>query len=349
MSLRPHTVVSGRQRWTAAAAGVAVLVLGLGLWMVRLPFVVWSAGEMSDLYASERFVVTGVETYQTTGKLQVAGVAVTRQPAGLGRILPAFYHPDEAVMPQVVSSPVGLPIPQVPMGPTTPEAQRAAEAAALRAAGLPVERAPRVVSVMVTGPSLGWLIPDDVIEMVGSTTVTSVTEFNQAVALYSVGETVALTVTRAGVRLESQIDVIARASNNELQTPSLGLVLTDSFLLGGIDVRGAPGEIGSGLILAIGVYDFVTPGGLLGDLSVAGAGSVDANGVVSGVTGASERLRAAEAAGVDVFLLPRSSCANVSLKASGMVVVAVGTLDEAISSLATLAKGWATPVPSCPA
>ena len=313
-----------------------------------------SAGSLVSVYDGDAGLpglsVTGADRYQVSGKLLVASVAVTKQAVGLGDALPAYYQPERAVVPQVVSTPFGLPIPQIAMGQSTPEAQRAAEAAALRAVDLPVERAPRVVSVMASGPSFGLLLPDDVIEMVGSTTVTTVAEFNQAMASYSVADTVQLTVTRGGERLDPQIDVVAQATFNQQQSPSLGVVLTDSFLLGGIDVKGAPTDIGGGLILAIGVYDLLTPGSLLGNLSVAGAGIVDANGVVSSVAGANERMDAARAGGVDVYLLPRSSCPNVSLPQSGMVVVAVGTLADAIQAIATLAAGGSTSlVPTCPA
>ena len=335
------------------SAAFAFVVLALGLASVRLPLVVWSAGGLVDLYSGDsqtRLSVSGATTYPTTGKLQVAGVAVGSQTVSLARALPAFYRQNEAVIPQVVNYPVGLPIGQVAVGVTTQEAQRATEAAALRAAGLSVERAPRVVSVMSSGPSYGLLQPDDVIEVVGSTTVTSVAEFNQALVLnYSVGDTVQLAITRDGVRLDNQIDVVAQASKNEQQSPSLGIVLTDSFLLGGVEVQGAPTDIGSGLMLAIGIYDLVTPGNLLGDNSVAGAGIVDANGVVSSVAGAVERLQAAQAAGVDIYLLPRSSCANVPLGSSRMVVLAVGSLADAIDGIRmVVAGGPAAQVYSCP-
>jgi len=353
MSLRRNVV--GRERWTAPVAALAFLAIGIGMPLVRLPFVVWSAGELVSVYDSENgqpgLSVTGATQYGVSSKLYVASVTVSKQDVGLNQVLPAYLHPDQAVMPQVVSSPIGLPIPQVSVGQSTAEAQRAAEAAALRAVDLPVERAPRIVSVMTSGPSYGLLLPDDVIEMVGSTTVTTVAEFNQAMASYSVADTVQLTVTRGGQRLDSQIDVVAEATYNQQQLPSLGVVLTDSFLLGDVNVAGAPTDIGAGLVLAIGVYDLLTPGSLLGNLSVAGAGIVDANGVVSGVAGTSQRMEAARAGGVDVYILPRSSCPSVDLTAtSGMIVVAVSSLSDAIHAISTLASGGsATFVPSCPA
>lgn len=340
-----------RSRWAGVASGLAVLVCAVVIATVRLPFVVWSAGAVTDLYAvsdgQSPLKVTGVATYAPSGKLQVAGVQATVQPVSLLRGLRAFYDRTQAVVPVTVGNPIGAPIAQVALGSDSLEAQRAAEAAALQLAGLPVERAPRVVSVMATGPSFSWLQPDDVIEAVGSTTVSSVADFNQAVGQHSVGDTIQLTVTRGGQRLDNQIDIVASGSSAEQQTPSLGVTLTDSYLLGAVDVQVGATDVGSGLMLAIAVYDLVTPEALLGGLSVAGAGAIDANGAVTGVAGADQRLQAAQAAGASVFLLPASNCANVSLKGITMTVVAVTALPEAVTALANLAAGRAWQVPTC--
>ena len=342
-----------RERWTALVSGLALLVLAGVLASVRLPFVVWSPGPLLDLYGTADgrpvLTVSGVPVYPVSGQLQVAGVAVTTKTVSLGRGLTAFYAPDQAVLPQAVNYPYGEPIAQVAVGQNAQETQRAAEAAALRQAGLPVERAPRVVSVISSGASSGWLLPGDVIEAVGSTTVTSVAEFNQAVALHSVGETILLTVTRDGKRLDNQVDIVAQAANDGQQTPSLGVTMTDSFLLGKVDVQGAPSDVGSSLLLALAIYDLVTDGPLLNGLSVAGTGVIDASGIVSGVAGTGERLQAAQKAGAQVFLLPRSNCANIPSGSWTMTIVAVASLPEAITSLQILAAGGsAGQVPTCP-
>ena len=336
------------------AAGLAIIALATAVTAIRLPFAVWSAGTVTNLYAVSDgkpvLTVTGVTTYPTTGRLQVAGVAVTGQSISLLRGLSAFYSPDQAVMPASVDYPIGAPIPQVASGLDSQETQRAAEAAALQLAGLTVERAPRVVSVMASGPSYGLLLPDDVIETVGSTPVASVADLNQAIALHPVGDTIQLTVMRDGKRLDNQVDIVGGSSNAEQQTPSLGITTTDSYVLNGVEVQGAPTDIGSGLMLALAVYDMVTPDPLLGNLSVAGVGVIDANGTITGVAGASERLRAAQDAGVEVFLLPHSNCANVSLAGLTMTVVAVTSLSGAVASLEALAEGQtARQVPTCQA
>jgi len=153
-------------------------------------------------------------------------------------------------------------------------------------------------------------------------------------------------VTRNGQLLDKQIDVVAVASNANQQAPSIGVTMTDSFLLGNVDVQNAPTELGSGLMLAIAVYDMLTPDRLLGGLTVAGAGIVDSTGVVSAVPGAQQRIEAAQKAGADVYLLPATSCATVSLTDVTMTVVSVSTLSGAISDLRKLAAGGSA-VSSC--
>ena len=321
------------------------MVLGFTVWSWQVPFVIWSAGQVTDLYASGGVSISGADTYPVTGHLDVASVAVSSPSVRFGDAVTAFYSPNQAVLPQAVSYPSGQPISQVMIGEQPIEPQRSAEAAALKLAGLSVTRAARVVSVASAGPSAGLLEPDDVITAVFATKVTSVAEFNQAVAAHSVGDTIQLTVTRGGVPLDSQIDVVAQASNSDQQTPSLGVTMTDSFVFDPVVVTNAPVSAGSGLMLAVAVYDLLTPDPLLGDMTVAGAGMVDSNGVVSGVAGANQRLQAAQAAGASVFLLPASSCSTVNLGTS-VTVVAVNSLQQAVDSLRTLAAGG-TSVPTC--
>ena len=335
-------------RLTALVAGGATLALGVALVTLQVPFVVWSAGGATDLYGTNGVRVSAPTTYLTSGRLLMANVS-SSSPVSLWRAVTAYFTTNQKTLPAFVTYPEGQPIPQVAYGQNSAESQRAAEAAALRLTGspdLPVQRAPRVVSVMAAGPSYNHLLPGDIIDAVGSTPVVSVMEFNAAIASHSISDTIQLTVTRNGQLLDKQIDVVAVASNANQQAPSIGVTMTDSFLLGNVDVQNAPTELGSGLMLAIAVYDMLTPDRLLGGLTVAGAGIVDSTGVVSAVPGAQQRIEAAQKAGADVYLLPATSCATVSLTDVTMTVVSVSTLSGAISDLRKLAAGGSA-VSSC--
>ena len=340
-----------RDRWTALAAGVATLVLGVVIASVRLPFVVWSPGGLADLYSNTGgLIVSGSPTYARTGHLLTTEVAVSSQTVSLGNAMTAFFSRDKTVFPQAVSYSVGLPIAPLVIGQQAVEAQRAAEAAALRLAALPgltARPVARVVSVLATGPSFGWLQPDDIIDAVGATTVTSVADFKAAVATHTIGDTIQLSVTRDGRTLDKQVDVVAQASYTSQQAPSLGVTMTDSYQLP-VLVTNAPIDTRAGLLLAIAVYDSITSGPLLGSLTVTGIGAVDANGTVSGVAGSKQALAAAQAAGIQVFLLPASNCVNASLPGLTMRVVAVTTLEQAVSSIQILATGGdISQVPVC--
>jgi len=329
---------------------VATLILGVVIASVRLPFVVWSPGSLTDLYAVDGLTVSASPRFVVTGHLYTAGISVSAQTISLGKAMTAYYSADKTVFPQAVTYSVGLPIAPLAIGQQPLEAQRAAEAAALRLAGEPeltVKPVARVVSVLATGPSFGWLLPDDVIDAVGAITVASVADFNAAVATHTIGDTIQLTVTRDGRQLENQVDVLAQGSNTSQQAPSLGVTMTDSYQMP-ITVRNAPSDASAGLMLALAVYDAVTPGPLLGSLSVAGVGAVDANGAVLSVAGTKQTLQAAQAAGVQVFLLPAGNCVNATLDGLTMTVVAVTTLAQAVQSLNILSSGAnASQVPSC--
>jgi len=338
-----------RDRWTALSAGVATVIFSIALAAVRLPFVVWSPGQLTDMYAAAGGIsVSGTQVFPVTGHLMTVDVAVTGQTVTLGHAVRAYYSNDQAVLPQAVNFPVGQPIAPVVIGQQSAEVQRAAEAAALGLAGQAPPKVVRVASILSFGPSYGRLQDDDIVNAVGSTAVTSVAEFNQAVATHTIGDTIQLTVTRGGKQMDT-IDVVAQASNAGQQAPALGVRMQDSYDLGSVVVRNAPSDTSAGLMLALAVYDKVTPLALAGNLTVAGVGQVDASGVVSGVAGVRERLQAAQAAGAQVFLLPSSNCANASLDGLTMTVVAVTNLGQAVVALQVLAGGGnASQVPTCP-
>jgi len=332
------------------------MILGGLILSIQVPFVVWSPGQVSDLYGriDGRPVVSlsGVETYRTSGQILVTDLDVSAPTVSLLTAMSAFFNPDHDLLPQAVSYPVGQPIVQVAVGQRSPEAQRAAEAAALILASedvtqVPVSRVVRVMSVEVGGASYGRLLPGDVLSAIGSTSLASVAEFSQAMSILSVGDTVQLTVIRNGKLIDTQINVVIEASVDERQAPSLGVTVSDSFLLGDVDITGAPDTMGSDLILALAIYDLVTPGDLLKGRTVAGTGILDSTGAVSPVAGARQQLLAAQIAGADVFLLPAGNCANVP-NGLTMTVIAVTTLADTVDSLAALVAGSpSSALPTC--
>ncbi|WP_407288264.1 hypothetical protein [Streptomyces sp. BP-8] len=105
----------------------------------------------------------------------------------------------------------------------------------------------------------------------------------------------------------------------------------------------------AGLMFSLGIVDKLDGDGSGGDLtggrSIAGTGTIDADGTVGAVGGAALKTQAARRDGASVFLVPKAECAQVRPAPAGLRLVPVTTLKGAVQALRALAKGGA--VPSC--
>lgn len=106
----------------------------------------------------------------------------------------------------------------------------------------------------------------------------------------------------------------------------------------------------AGLLFSLGIIDLIDGdgegGGLTGGRTVAGTGTIAADGTVGPVGGVPLKTQAARRDGATVFLVPERECADAAAELpDGMRLIPVATLQEAIDGLRALAKGGT--VPSC--
>lgn len=105
----------------------------------------------------------------------------------------------------------------------------------------------------------------------------------------------------------------------------------------------------AGLMFSLGIVDKLAGDGSGGELTggrtIAGTGTIDADGRVGAVGGAPLKTQAARRDGASVFLVPKAECAQVQPAPEGLRLVPVTTLKGAVRSLRALAKGG--PVPGC--
>ncbi|MGC5342170.1 S16 family serine protease [Streptomyces sp. DT24] len=106
----------------------------------------------------------------------------------------------------------------------------------------------------------------------------------------------------------------------------------------------------AGLFFALGIIDKLDGDGAGGDLTggrtVAGTGTISADGSVGAVGGVSLKTQAARRDGATVFLVPEDECAAARAeRPKGLRLVPVTTLKDAVSSLRALDQGGK--VPSC--
>lgn len=107
----------------------------------------------------------------------------------------------------------------------------------------------------------------------------------------------------------------------------------------------------AGLLFSLGIVDKLDGDGSGGDLTggrtIAGTGTIDADGKVGAVGGVALKTQAARRDGATVFLVPKAECSDARTELpEGLRLVPVTTLKGAVSALVALEKGKGS-VPSC--
>ncbi|MEE1739473.1 hypothetical protein PUR49_23605 [Streptomyces sp. BE147] len=123
--------------------------------------------------------------------------------------------------------------------------------------------------------------------------------------------------------------------------------------LGSMRISVDLGDVGgpsAGLFLALGIIDKLDGDGSGGDLtggrSIAGTGTISADGKVGAVGGVSLKTQAAHRDGATVFLVPEDECKQGEAeRPEGLRLIPVTTLKGAVDSLRSLEQGGK--VPSC--
>ncbi|WP_055702360.1 MULTISPECIES: S16 family serine protease [Streptomyces] len=120
-----------------------------------------------------------------------------------------------------------------------------------------------------------------------------------------------------------------------------------------VDVKADLGDIGgpsAGLFLSLGIIDKLDGNGSGGDLTggrtIAGTGTIKADGRIGPVGGVALKTKAARRDGATVFLVPKAECSDASAELpKGLQLIPVTTLKGTVDSLRALEKG--EKVPGC--
>lgn len=216
-----------------------------------------------------------------------------------------------------------------------------AAALGLQAAGYPVEFGPArgvlVAAVFPGAPAEGALRPGDVVTAVGGAQVRSSGDLVAAVR-GARDATLEVVFTRA--EEEGRVR-ITRGQVPGLEQPGLGVRVEDlvpTFDLP-VPVELDSGRIGgpsAGLMIALTVFDKVSPEDLAGGRRVAGTGGVLADGTVTRIGSIELKVLAAVREGADILLVPASQreAALAALpEGSDLRVIGVETVQDAIDVL----------------
>mgnify|MGYP000882209187 CR=1 FL=1 len=340
------------QGWTAVvAAGCAAACIGAAV-LLPIPFVVWAPGTTADLLAAGEEppvqVAQGVNIYPTSGRLLLASLTQTGPDARVSLVeaLYAYLVGSQEAVPRAAVYPSGADALEIAaaVATQTKTAQSNATAAALRSAGIKVDPVPLVEAVNSGGPAAGKLEVGDIVLGIRYASASAVTnvqtaaDASAAVASGKVGDQVIFTVLRGDAKRDATVTTQGSKSNPDL--PVAGVSFAQGYRYDAQVVYKLDEGVGGndiGLMLALALYDKVTPDALLENRVVAGTGSIDANGVVGRVSGVRERVVDAERAGASVFLVPAANCAELADVHSTVRVVPVTTLAAAVDALGALA------------
>lgn len=346
-----------RQTLTAFASALLFVGLAVLLVLVPVPFVSWSPDVTRDTLGSvdnEPIIkVSGIETYPTSGRLDLTVVATTRADAHLSlpQALLSYWLPHRDALPRDAIYDPGKSVEQVQHedADRMETAQDDAVVAALRADGQTVTERPAVYSVTIGGPAHQRLLPGDLVTAVDGMPTRTEKEVRDRIQRRQVGQTVIFTVIRA--KQEQRVKVITAESATQSDAPVVGITLGTGYDYApdiSFDLGQQIGGPSAGLVFALAIYDKITEGALLGGRHVAGTGTISPTGEVGPIGAIQEKIAGAEKAGATEFFMPASNCADLEGLRTKVRLIKVATLREAIAALQALnSPGGAEILPSC--
>ena len=195
------------------------------------------------------------------------------------------------------------------------------------------------------------LTPGDVIESVDGTATPTVRELAPLLAGRKAGDVVEVVVHTLNANPNSTrrtVKVRLIASPDQPGRTIIGIVPADTRTVEvpfevGISTA-AIGGPSAGLAFTLALLDDLTPGTLMGRVRVATTGTISEDGTVGAIGALRQKAVAVRRAGAKVFLVPKAqSAAEISAAraaaGSGVTVIPVGSLDEALAALKKFGGG----------
>ncbi len=321
----------GRLLWIL---GIVVVALAVGI-LYQPPIVVLGPGTSFDV--SEDISIRGVGTDAVDGGFLLTSVSV-QQPTGFGFLLALIQGKETVPISSVV--PRGVDEEEFFEEQRTlfEQTQRIAAAAAAKAAGMEVDirGTGAVVSAVIPGaPAARVLEEGDVITAVDGQPVRLADDVGRPIRSRPRGTRFQITIEREDrertVELTSREGVVEGA-------PGIGVLLEtrDFDVELPFDITFREREIGgpsAGLAYALAIYDLIEEANVADGRDVATTGTIDLDGRVGPVGGLEEKAISAKRAGAELFLVPEDEVRDA--RSSGLDVVGVGTLEDALRALRT--------------
>jgi len=314
----------------AAVLGLA-LVFAVGF--VRLPYYAVGPGPANEVIPLIR-VGGGQPTYPPSGKLIMTTVSfyqVTPLEA-----LRAWLDPHESIVAEDVLYPPGVDHATEDQRSRSQMDQSKIDAAVVVLTELedyPKSHGPgALIEQSFPGcPADGELFSGDLIVSIDGETVDSRTDASKLLGDVPAREPIDFRVRAAG---ETHDVEVAKRPCGGSKEPLVGISLVDNFPFPIVIASGNVGGPSAGLMFSLGLYDLLTPGDLTSGRTIAGTGTIAADGTVGPIGGIIDKVVAAQRVGASVFLVPKQNMAELQGVDTGdMRLIPVGTFDDAVSAL----------------
>ena len=340
-------------------AGALIGVLTLVIWRWGVPFVIESPGPTFNVLgnndAGQPIVqIDGTTSFPDNGTLRMVTVSVTspQQTMSLPQAMLSWLTPGNALFPYADyyqnSATTADETAQGQIQMVT--SQDSAIAAALTELGYTYTQQVGVIYVTPNDPSDGLLKAKDEILAVNGTKITDPQQFTDVLHAYKPGDTVTLEYQRAGKT--GKVDIKLGASPDHPSVPWLGIYIGVTYqfpITVTINVDPSIGGPSAGLVLSLAIYDQLTPGSLVGDIPVAGTGTISPDGKVGPIGGIQQKIRAASEAGATLFLVPPDDCADAlgAQPVRPITLVKAPTMQSAIDSIKAYVANPNASLPRC--
>ena len=347
--LRPREVV-------AAVSGLLTALLLFVMVIVPPPYVVESPGPTVNVlgeFDDEPLIqVVGSPTYPTSGALSLTTISVLggpSDPVSLMGVVRSWLSGRDAVVPIELLYPRDRSADEIAdlLAAQMVSSQENATVAALSELGYDVPAELTVVSAVSDGAADGVLEAGDILVSAGEEPLSSYRALADVLRRTPPGTELGVTALRQGEQVKATIVT----SDDGAGGSRLGVLLDPAFEFP-VDVRIRLEDVGgpsAGLMFALGIVDVLTPGAMTGGESVAGTGTISADGQVGPISGIRKKLVAARRDGAEFFLAPAANCAEVEgFVPDGLRVVGVATLAESRAAVREIGEGRLADLPGCP-
>lgn len=349
---KPRSLASRIVGWLVFTA---ITGAGLFLAIAPTPYLVEQPGPvynvLSTIAGKPMITITGKTTYPTTGDLDMLTVTMkgdsTRGASWFDVGIANFdksleiINKDDVYPPGWDDAKLNYEADVMML-----DAQANAKAAALTLLDIPFTSSVKVTSVTKSGPAGKILKAGDTLLTVQGEKATGIDQVRAYVRATKGQALVQLEIDRKGKR--SIVYVLPKLIDKEWRMGIYVQSVPEFPFKIGIEVGNVGGPSG-GQILALAIYDKLTPGSLTGGEKIAGTGTVDAEGVIGPIGGIRQKMYGAIRAGAKWFLAPSDNCDEVvGHIPDGLQVIKVSNIQDSLKAVKAIASNTGTAsLPAC--